>query len=224
MLQLFDRVLLSRSVETLLLLSLLAGAALTALALLDGVRGILSARLGDWVERKLGGYALAASIATAAERGLFSVQSLRDLSNIRSFLSGPGMVPLLDAPWAPVFLASIFVLHPLLGWLGLGGAAGLLILVITAEMATRRPVLRAASLTIDATDTAEGTVRNAEAIEAMGLLPAVVSRWQRRQADTLSLQRRVVRRGIAIAAVSKFLRLALQLAVFGWGGLPSHTG
>ncbi len=217
MLQLFDRVLLSRSIETLLLLSLIAGAALATLALLEAVRGILFARLGDWVERKLGGYALAGSIVVAAERGQFSVQSLRDLATIRGFLSGPGIVPFLDAPWAPVFLAAIFVLHPLLGLLSLGGAMALLALVLSAELATRKPVLRAAGLAIDATDTAEGTVRNAEVIEAMGLLPAVVARWQRHQQEALALQRRVARRGIAIGAVSKFLRLGLQLAVFGFG-------
>ncbi|HXV22842.1 MAG TPA: type I secretion system permease/ATPase [Alphaproteobacteria bacterium] len=217
MLQLFDRVLLSRSMETLLLLSVLAGAALLTLAVLDAVRGILFARLGDWVERKLGGYALAGSIATATQQGWFSVQGLRDLASIRGFLSGPGMVPLLDAPWAPVFLAAIFVLHPLLGFLALGGAVALLALVLSAELSTRKPVLQAAGLTIDATDAAEGMVRNAEVIEAMGLLPAVVARWQRRQADALALHRRVARRGIAIGAVSKFLRLALQLAVFGFG-------
>jgi ATP-binding cassette subfamily C protein/ATP-binding cassette subfamily C protein EexD len=217
MLQLFDRVLLSRSTETLLLLSLLAGLALSTLALLDAVRGILFARLGDWVERKLGGYALAGSIVTAAQQGRFSVQGLRDLVTIRSFLSGPGMVPLLDAPWVPVFLAAIFVLHPVLGLLALAGAAGLLVLVMLAELATRKPVMQAAGLTIDTTEAAEGTVRNAEVIEAMGFMPAVVARWQRRQADGLALHGRVVRRGIALGSVSKFLRLALQMAVFGFG-------
>src|SRR6059036_1820859 len=82
MLQLFDRVLMSRSIETLLLLSLMAGIALLTLALLDIVRGFLFARLGGWVEQKLGGYVLASHIAIAVQRGQISVQGLRDLASI----------------------------------------------------------------------------------------------------------------------------------------------
>src|SRR4051794_3811744 len=115
MLQLFDRVLMSRSIETLLVLSLMAGIALLALALLDVVRGFLFARLGAWVEQKLGGYVLASHVAIAAQRGQISVQGLRDLASIRTFLSGMGIAPLLDAPWTPIFLLAIYVLHPMLG-------------------------------------------------------------------------------------------------------------
>src|SRR5215831_13008848 len=98
MLQLFDRVLMSRSMDTLLLLSVMAGLALLSLALLDMIRG----------------YVLASHIATASQRGHFSVQSIRDLASIRAFLSGTGITPLLDAPWTPIFLVAIFILHPLL--------------------------------------------------------------------------------------------------------------
>jgi ABC-type protease/lipase transport system fused ATPase/permease subunit len=93
MLQLFDRVLMSRSFETLLVLSLMAGIALLALALLDIVRGFLFARLGAWVEQKLGGYVLVSHIAIAAQRGQISVQGLRGLASIRTFLSGMGIAP-----------------------------------------------------------------------------------------------------------------------------------
>ncbi len=217
MLQLFDRVLMSRSIDTLLMLSLIAGGALVTYALLDAVRGLLIARLGGWVERKLGGYVLAAHIATAAERGSVSVQGLRDLALIRTFLTGLGMVPLLDAPWIPIFLLATCLLHPLLGLVATGGALGLLALALAAEVVIHRPTLRATGLAIDSTDTAEGMARSAEVIEAMGMLPAVIGRWQRRQEEALGLHARAARRTLLIGTFSKLLRLGLQLAVFGVG-------
>ena len=127
------------------------------------------------------------------------------------------MIPLLDAPWMPIFLLAIFALHPLLGLVGVFGAVALLALVLGAEIATRRPVLRAIGLAIETTDTAEGTVRNADVIEAMGMLPAVIRRWHQAQQETLGLQGKVARRNVTIGALAKFLRLGLQLGVFGIG-------
>lgn len=217
MLQLFDRVLMSRSIDTLLMLSLIAGGALVALAMLDTFRGLLIARLGGWVERRLGGYVLAGHVAVAAERGAISVQGLRDLALIRTFLSGPGMVPLLDAPWIPIFLLATALLHPLLGLVATGGAFGLLTLVLATGIATRRPTQRAIGLAVESTDAAEESVRNAELIEAIGMLPAAIRRWQRRQEEAYRLQGRAASRGLVIGALSKLLRFGLQLSVLGVG-------
>ena len=217
MLQLFDRVLMSRSLETLLVLSLMAGIALLALALLDIVRGFLFARLGAWVEQKLGGYVLASHIAIAAQRGQISVQGLRDLASIRTFLSGMGIAPLLDAPWTPIFLLAIYVLHPMLGIVATAGTLALVVLALCAQWATRRPLLQSTERAIAITDTAEGSVRNAEVIEAMGMVPALIRRWQQNQQETLKVQARVGRRTVAISGISKFLRLGLQVAIYGVG-------
>jgi PrtD family type I secretion system ABC transporter len=217
MLQLFDRVLMSRSIDTLLLLSAIAGLAVLSLALLDVIRGLIFARLGAWVERKLGGYVLAGHVAAAVEHGRIGVQGLRDLAAIRSFLSGAGIVPLLDAPWTPIFIVAIYLLHPLLGLAAAGGAVLLLVLMLCAELANRRPLLRATERAIAITDTAEGSVRNAESIEAMGMMPALIERWQRRQRESLQVQERVGRRMVVVSGVSKFLRLALQIGIYGMG-------
>src|SRR5262249_28137494 len=161
----------------------------------------LFARLGAWVEQKLGGYVLAGHIATAAQRGYISVQGLRDLASIRTFLSGVGITPLLDAPWTPVFLVAIFILHPILGLTALAGTAALLVLAPSAQLVTRRPLLRATERTIAITDTAEGSVRAADVIEAMGMLPALIRRWQQNQQESLTVQGRVGRRTVAIAGL-----------------------
>lgn len=216
MLQLFDRVLLSRSVDTLLMLSILALAALGTMAALDVVRGVLLARLGLWVEQKLGGYLLAANIANAAQNGRMSAETLRGLAAIRNFLGGPGITPLFDAPWTPAFLLAIFVLHPVLGLVGLSGALALVVMFWCAELAGR-PLLQALEKSASNVEAAEHAVRNAGAIEAMGMVPSIVRRWHFDQHDALLLQRRVAHRVAVISAVSRFLRLVLQVAMFGIG-------
>lgn len=216
MLQLFDRVLLSRSADTLVMLSVMALVALVSLAALDIIRGLLLARLGLWVEQKLGGYLLASHIADAAQQGRIGVHALRDLTIVRRFLSGPGITPLFDAPWTPLFLLAIFVLHPILGWVASLGAVGLVLMIGCAESAVR-PMLLAKEKSSFNTDAAEGAVRNASVIEAMGMVPAVVRRWQGKQHDSLLTQRRVAHRAVLIFGISKFLRLILQVAVFGIG-------
>jgi PrtD family type I secretion system ABC transporter len=217
MLQIFDRVLMSRSLDTLLLLTIVALVALLTLALLDLVRSSLFVRLGHWMEHKLSGYMLGGAVTTVLKSGYASVQSLRDLSTVRTFLSGPGMVPLLDIPWTPIFLAVIFMLHPMLGWIALGGALVLVTLAMSNELVTRRILLSATNASIEATQAAEAAVQNADVIEAMGMLPALVGRWHRESSEALNLQRRAAGRNSAISAFSKFLRLALQLSVLGTG-------
>ena len=144
MLQLFTRVLTSRSVDTLYLLMIIAIGALFAMALLDMLRGFVLIRIGTWIDNKLSGAVLEASVDEAlASAGGASVQGLRDLSTIRGFLSGSGVVPLLDVPWSPLFLLVMFLLHPLVGWVGLGGFLIILGFAVANELATRGLFLRA---------------------------------------------------------------------------------
>ena len=212
MLQLFDRVLMSRSIETLLVLSLMAGIALLALALLDVVRGFLFARLGAWVEQKLGGYVLGnhmPSLHTRPDQRTGPARS-REYPHV---LVGHGHRTLIGRAVDPIFLLAIYVLHPMLGMVAIGGTLALLVLALCAQGATRRPLLQATERAIAITDTAEGSVRNAEVIEAMGMLPALIRRWQQSQQETLKVQGRVGRRTVAISGLSKFLRLGLQVAI-----------
>ena len=215
MLQIFDRVLNSRSLDTLLALSIVAMGALVTLGLLDAVRSFVFVRLGGWLERKLGSHVLAGSVVTAGAGGGASVQGLRDLTTVRTFVASPGMNALLDAPWIPIFLAVIFLLHPMLGWLALAGALFLLSLACINELATRRPLLRAGDATIQATQKAEAAVHNADVVAAMGMAPALVTRWHRQSGAALDQQLRIAGRNASITSLSKFVRLSLQLGVLG---------
>ena len=143
MLQLFDRVLSSRSTDTLVMLLLIAAVALLVMAALDGVRSILLIRISAWLDNQLGGAVLMESIAGALRGREATVQGLRDIGTVRTFLSGPSIFPILDAPWTPIFIAVVFLLHPLVGWVALGGAIVLFALAAASEFTTRDTLMRA---------------------------------------------------------------------------------
>ena len=215
MLQIFDRVLLSRSLETLLLLTLIAVAGLLTLGLLDAVRGLVVLRFGSWMERQLGGYALAAGVMRGLRRSQTNAQGLRDLTTVRTFLTGHGIFPFLDAPWTPLFLLAVFLLHPTLGLVATAGALVLAVLAVTNEVATRRLNDRSSETTNNATEDAHKAMRNADAIEAMGMLPALIDRWYGKADVSLAMHARAAARSVALTSFSRFIRLALQLGILG---------
>lgn len=216
--QVFDRVIVSRSVETLLYLTLIAVAAIAAGSLIEAARSHIMVRFSTWLEQRLGGSLLAESIAAAYRRGLPpSVQALRDLSTFRTFLAGPSVFPIMDAPWLPIYVGILFLLHPALGFLGLGGGVVLFAMAVLSELATRKPLQRANAAQIAALSTAEAAARNADTIMAMGMLGDLVARWRRSNAETMDLQARASIRAGHIAAASRFLRFFLQMAALGLG-------
>ena len=218
MLQVFDRVLTSRSTDTLLALSLIAGTALLALALLDGIRSFALIKIGNWLERRLSHPLLRASISSALRgAGGPSIQGLRDLATFRGFVGGSSVLPLMDAPWTPLFLAVIFLLSPLFGWMAVGGAIVLIALAICNEFATRGLLQRAGAAQFDAYGHAQSSARNADAIDVMGMLGNLSVRWERHNADALRLQTQAGSRSSTITSTSKFVRLVLQVAMLGVG-------
>jgi PrtD family type I secretion system ABC transporter len=218
MLQVFDRVTTSRSTATLIYLTVIALAALVAIGLLEVARTRVMVRLSLWLDGQVGPDVLAAQVAAKiGGRADASVQGLRDLSTVRGFLTGPAIFPFLDAPWTPFYLFVVFLLHPLLGWLSLGGAVVLFALALANDAVTRVSLQKAGDAGQKAMRRAEAAVRNANVVEAMGMLPAVAARWQRQTDEMLELQARASRLGGNIGAVSKFARQALQIAVLGLG-------
>jgi ATP-binding cassette subfamily B protein/ATP-binding cassette subfamily C protein len=219
MLQVFDSVLSSRSVDTLLLLSLIALLALLTLAVLDGLRSHLLLRLGTWFERELSGPILRAHIfAALSSNAPAATEGLRSLGTLRSFMGGPGIAPLMDAPWAPVFLGIIFLLHPTLGWVAFAGAVGLFSLALLNERATRKPLAAAGHGSNVALRSADAAVRNADVIEAMGMTSRIVARWRQQENDgALTHLSLASARSGTINATSKFIRLLVQIGVMGTG-------
>lgn len=217
MLQIFDRVILTRSTETLIFLSLITGVALITLSLLEVFRTQTMVRISSWLDRRLSGAVLESSVSIRNSSSLPSIQGLRDLSNVRTFLTGTGVFAILDAPWTPLFIAMIFFMHPLLGWLSLVGALIIFLLALANEYATRDLLGRATNSSNLALRDAESATRNSQVIEAMGMLPSLVKRWDIKNDETLKLQAMASSRAGLITATSKFVRQCLQVGMLGFG-------
>ena len=218
MMQVFDRVITSRSTDTLVMLMMIAGIALLTMAVLEGVRGFILVRLSSWLDRRLSGQTLIATISETFKSDKSpSIQTLRDLGTFRSFLAGPSMFPILDAPFAPIFLAVMFLLHPLLGIISLIGACLLFGLALANEKATRKLLASAGQQSMVAMSQAEAAARNADVIEAMGMMPQMIARWDAKNSDSLDLQAKASDRGSIISSISKFIRLSLQIGVTSTG-------
>ena len=180
MLQVFDRVLASRSGETLAVLSAAAVVALLVMALLDVLRARLLAMAGVALDRRLGPRVLDGLLVhTAKLSGASYLNGLRDVNTLRGFLGGTGLMTLFDAPWLPFFLLVIFLFHPLLGAVALAGAIAMVLLAFLNERLTREPLERAQAEARRAARFIDANVRNAEVVTALGMLPAVTRRWAR---------------------------------------------
>jgi PrtD family type I secretion system ABC transporter len=218
MLQVFDRVLASRSGETLAMLSVAAIGALLVMALLEVVRARLLAAASVALDRNLGPRVLDGLLAqTARLSGAAHLNGLRDVAALRSFLAGPGLMTLLDAPWLPFFLLVIFLFHPLLGALALAGALAMVTLAWLNERLSRGPFERAQAEARRAGRFIDASVRNAEVVNALGMLPAVTRRWQSLNDAALVEQLRAVGVGGTFAGWTKFTRQFIQIAMLAAG-------
>lgn len=212
MLQIYDRVLSSGSGPTLLYLTLFASACLVTMAALELVRSRILVRMGGKLDALL-----SREVFTSVLNNGRTGQSFRDLDNLRSFLTGAGMLALLDAPWTPFYIALVYVLHPMLGHVALAGAIILFILGLMNERATRTPLIKAGMEMAASTQFAELSARNSDVVHAMGMLPGLQSVWRKRHDLGLRLQAEASDRAGEIAATAKFVRIFLQVAILGVG-------
>ena len=218
MMQVFDHVLSSRSGDTLIMLTLIAVFALAVLSVIDGLRSQILSRIGLWLDDRLGPTVLSGALQTALRADVArAAQGPRDLSVLRGFLTGPAITPLMDAPWAPIFIIALFILHPMLGIVGVGGGIVLFTLAILNEVLTKKPLNRANAAAAKAQYRTESALRNAEVIRSMGMLDGVVRLWRRDGEDVKSAQLSAGSRGAVILAFSKFSRLMIQTLIMGVG-------
>lgn len=218
MLQVYHRVLGSHSLETLVVLSLMAAGALMTMAALEVVRGRLLATVGTWMNARLAPVLLTASVEYAASApGQVTARPLRDLDQVRNFFTSPSIFPILDAPWSLIFFAAIFLMHPWLGWLALCGGIVLFALALLNEYITRKPLAESGNAQMRAYVKAEAAIRNAEVVQAMGMLKPLLENWKVPQDEANKRQVLAARRGGAISAFARSFRQALQMAILGLG-------
>ncbi|MCK0505604.1 type I secretion system permease/ATPase [Aromatoleum anaerobium] len=212
MLQVYDRVLASRSHETLLYITLFAIASLLTMGLLEMVRSRILVRLGAQIDGLLSVRTFRV-VLVSGHNG----QAFRDLDALRGFLTGAGVLALLDAPWVPLYVGLVYLLHPLLGHVALAGAMILLAIGLISERATRGLLAEAGAELAGSTQFAEHAARNSEVVRAMGMLPGLMARWHKPHAAGLALQAVASDRAGSITATAKSVRFCLQVAVLGAG-------
>ncbi|SED49034.1 type I secretion system permease/ATPase [Rhodobacter sp. 24-YEA-8] len=217
MLQVYDRVLVTGRVETLIMLTLLIAGALLVLGLLDALRAMMMVRFGCWLNARLGPVLLASGVRARLVGDTAGGQMLRDLAQVQGFVSSQGLIMFFDAPWTPVFLLLIWFLHPLMGMVAVSAAVLLLGLSLLNEWLTRKATLNAALAGMAAQGSADATIRNAEVVRAMAMLPALSARWEESNNAALAATQRAAERGALILGLTKFLRLFVQSAILGLG-------
>lgn len=218
MMQVFDRVLVSRSGETLVMLTVIAVIALSTMAGLDIIRTRIMHKVGAWLDDQISPVVLGMSITVALGReGRKSPEKLRDLSEIKAFLSGPSAIPILDAPWMPVFLGFMFILHPALGWVAITGAVVLLGFAVLNDWITRHSNAAAAAASVKALSFADSAIQRADIVEAMGMRGSIIDRWNRLNRTALAAQSMSGARAGFLTGSTKFARQLLQIGVLGLG-------
>ena len=217
-LQVLDRVLSSGNLNTLLMLSLLMGGLYVALHMIQVARSFTQIKLGEWLDKKLSPDLFANSIKTAAIKASGGgSQNLRDLQVVKTFLTSAGINTLFDAPWSIVYIIVLFIIHPWMGWLGIIGALILFGCAILNAYTTNTKLNESNEHNVRSMNQAEIATRNAEVIEAMGMLKTVTSSWYKYQQNSLNLLSVASYRNTIISNIARFVRMILQLLVTGIG-------
>jgi PrtD family type I secretion system ABC transporter len=217
MMQVFDRVLSSGHIETLLLLGLIAIVAFICFGFMEWVRGRLMARLGAWLEDKLAVPTLTAGLRARLRGVPGSGQGVRDLQQVRGFLGSPGIFPFFDAPWVPVFIVTLWLLNPIIGLFATIVAIILFGLAITGDLVTRKPQAKVLEQTLAAQRQADAAIDQAEAVTALGMRQALIGRWNGARHEASGLQVGVGERSVLVTAWAKALRQIVQVGILGLG-------
>ena len=220
MLQLYDSVLTSRNEMTLLMLTLIMLGAYIFMGALEYVRSFVLIRVGAQLDMKLNKRVYTAAFEQCLKQGESNAgQALKDLTNLRQFLTGNALFAFFDAPWFPIYLFVIFMFHPALGAFALVGTTILFILAYINEKISHKPLAEANSMAVASTNVASNNLRNAEVIEAMGMLPNIQSRWYKLHSRFLNLQAEASEKAGVVTALSKSFTVALQSLMLGLGAL-----
>lgn len=226
MLQIYDRALASGSIPTLVAISALAVGLYLFQGLFDIVRSQILVRIGARLDRKFA--PIAHKVAIDMPRfGFSTAESLergRDVDTVRGFLGSQGPMAIFDLPWTPVYLVFVYLLHPLLGAMTLGGAVILTLLTILNELLSRRLANATQQAVISRNAVADSNARNADILKAMGFAERAVARYDRVNREHLTLQTKANDISGTLGAISRVLRMLLQSALLGLGAYLTIMG
>jgi len=219
MLQVYDRVVTSGSESTLVMLTLIMAMLMISMGALEWVRSRILVRVSARIDRLLNERVYNAAFKQSLYSGNAAQgsQPIQDLTGLRQFMTGNGLFAFFDAPWIPLYLAVMFMFHPLFGWVGVGAAITLSIIAVINERLTSKPLQEANKEQVGASAAMNSNLSNAEVVESMGMLSNVRSRWMERHTKVLSWQGNASERAAAMTAFSKTSRLLVQSLILGLG-------
>jgi len=218
-LQVLDRVLASSSIETLIVLSFIVVLAIICMGTLQAIRGFVFLHISRWLDEQLSPNLLQRSLRIALCRPEMGSQPLRDLNTLKSFINSPALASFFDAPWSPIYLIVIFMVHPSLGMITMIGACVLLGMALLNERVTAKPLNQANDAQINAMQSVEKMVRNAEVVEAMGMHENMIQRWQKYSVPWQQYQFSGASKSTVIASITRGFRLILQILLTCVGAL-----
>jgi len=216
--QVLDRVLSSQNTNTLLMLTLVIMLALALLGLIQAARAFAMNKMGSWLEDKLSEIVFSNSIRLALEsKAMANSQQLRDLQTVKTFLTSPGLISIMDMPWAIIFIIVLFILHTSIGFLALISGIVLIIFGIIADRSTKPLIEMNNENFIKSMRQVDQSTRNAEVIEVMGMKNNIIASWQKMNQDVQKTQNLVTKRQAVFMEITKFFRLVIQISVTALG-------
>ncbi len=217
MLQVYDRVISSASEVTLVMLTIALLIAFLALAGLDAVRARVLTRASVRLDQKIAARVMTAIIDRSASFGGARSQMLRDFDTFRQFITGMGIHAVFDLPWAPIYIAVIFALHPALGAFALGCSVLLILMAFINEWIVKPPLSESSEAASRNYSFTEMSLRNTEVVRAMGMTEGLLNRWSRDRNRMLERQVAASDRAAAMQSLIRFLRLSMQSLILGLG-------
>ena len=225
MLQVYDRVLPSGNTMTLAMLTLIVAFLFLFMALFEWIRSVVVTRLSAQIDMLLNQHLFSAVFdGFVSHQTALAGQAFNDLTTLRQFATGKALFTLFDAPWFPVYLFVLFLIHPWLGLMALVGAVLLVLLAWLNQRRTAQSLKEASQLSTEATAQANICLRHTDTILAMGMLDNFYRQWQQQHQQSIQAQNRASETSAAITAGTKFIRLLLQSVTLGMGALLALTG
>lgn len=218
MLQVYDRVVASRSLETLYFLTAIMVLMFTVMGVLQWVRSRILVRLSNQMDQHLSQRVYSAMFELGVRSpNQRTSQPLSDLTSLRQFMTGNGLFAFFDAPWLPIYLGIMFLFHPAFGWFAIGAAIILVIVAVLNEKATKKLLTDANGENVKAQNLATGNLRNSEVLHAMGMLPNLMGRWYTQHQTFLEKQTTASDKAGVYSNLSKVLRMIFQSLILGMG-------
>nr|WP_180886471.1 type I secretion system permease/ATPase [Ruegeria sp. THAF57] len=222
--QISDRVLTSRSLDTLIMLTAIVAGAVIFQSAFDAVRRFMLMRTAVEVNARLGAPILSAAAHASLHGTGREYQTLGDLQQVRGFLVSGTLISFLDVPFAPLFILMIFLVHPQLGTIVIATALLLMVIALINQRMTAKPFAEANKAQSMANQHLDSMARNSQIINALAMIPEAVRIWGRDTAQSLTWQVRAQDRNVIFAAISRAVRLLTQIAILGWGAFLALQG